>query len=65
MQRNEKKRTNRIKTKGISDYFYITHGESQILNPDPVFYCTGECLLEVLFAKDRRETVETKKKKII
>ena len=55
------KRRNRTKTKGISDYFHITHDESQIPNRDPVFYCSKECLLEVLFGKDRRKTVESKK----
>ena len=48
-------------TKGISDYLYITHDGSQILNRDPIFYYTGEYLLKVLFEKDRRETAESKK----
>ena len=64
MQKNEQKKPNkRNKTKGISDYLYITHVESQILNRDPVFYYTGECSLKVLFEK--RQTRDGREQKKI
>jgi hypothetical protein len=66
MQKNEQKikPNKRNKTKGISDYLYITHVESQILNRGPIFYYTGECSLKVLFEKRQTRDGREQKKKI-